>query len=269
MPHIPDESLDLLRRLLHFNPDKRITAADALRHSFVAAYVSCFSSVLIVALSRQFRFHNPKEEMSKGYDVVPQLSDDIQLTVDQYRKKLYEVNSPSPKDQCSNSLVCLLLCYQFIKLGEVSAPMPMATSSNSTQQTHASSTKPRDQSADQPTRHGASAYADQSDYDAYRKPTATKQYEPTRDVYPSHAQATIHETPKYRPNYAQEADDDDYPTTATNDYAPVQPQYNSRTAVYGGQLGRSNTYHGAQLRASSAKQRNPPQGAYVPYLVET
>ena len=29
--------------------------------------------------------------MSKGYDVVPQLSDDIQLTVDQYRKKLYEV----------------------------------------------------------------------------------------------------------------------------------------------------------------------------------
>jgi hypothetical protein len=29
--------------------------------------------------------------MTKGYDVVPQLSDDIQLTVDEYRKKLYEV----------------------------------------------------------------------------------------------------------------------------------------------------------------------------------
>lgn len=36
-------------------------------------------------------FHNPKEEITKGYDVVPQLSDDIQLTVDEYRKKLYEV----------------------------------------------------------------------------------------------------------------------------------------------------------------------------------
>jgi mitogen-activated protein kinase 15 len=38
------------------------------------------------------RFHNPSEEITKGYDVVPQLSDDIQLTVDEYRKKLYEVN---------------------------------------------------------------------------------------------------------------------------------------------------------------------------------
>ena len=38
------------------------------------------------------RFHNPKEEITKGYDVVPQFSDDIQLTVDEYRKKLYEVS---------------------------------------------------------------------------------------------------------------------------------------------------------------------------------
>jgi hypothetical protein len=37
------------------------------------------------------RFQNSKEEITKGYDVVPQLSDDIQLTVDEYRKKLYEV----------------------------------------------------------------------------------------------------------------------------------------------------------------------------------
>ena len=37
------------------------------------------------------RFQNPKEEITKGYDVVPQLSDDIQLSVDAYRKKLYEV----------------------------------------------------------------------------------------------------------------------------------------------------------------------------------
>jgi mitogen-activated protein kinase 15 len=39
------------------------------------------------------RFHNASEEIVKGYDVVPQLSDDIQLTVDEYRKKLYEVKS--------------------------------------------------------------------------------------------------------------------------------------------------------------------------------
>lgn len=40
-----------------------------------------------------FSFHNSKEEITKGYDVTPQLSDDIQLTVDEYRRKLYEVKS--------------------------------------------------------------------------------------------------------------------------------------------------------------------------------
>ncbi|XP_025109824.1 extracellular signal-regulated kinase 2-like [Pomacea canaliculata] len=69
----PADGLDLLRRLLHFNPDKRITAEEALKHSFVS------------------RFHNPVEEISLHFDVVPPLSDDIQLTVDQYRSKLYEM----------------------------------------------------------------------------------------------------------------------------------------------------------------------------------
>lgn len=53
---------------------KRITADDALRHSYVA------------------RFHNVSEEIALNYDVVPPLSDDTQLTVDEYRSKLYEVN---------------------------------------------------------------------------------------------------------------------------------------------------------------------------------
>ena len=38
------------------------------------------------------RFHNPMEEKSIGYDVVPPLSDDVQLSVDEYRNKLYEVS---------------------------------------------------------------------------------------------------------------------------------------------------------------------------------
>jgi mitogen-activated protein kinase 15 len=42
IPNSTDESLDLLRRLLQFNPDKRITADDGLRHSFVLSYVSFF-----------------------------------------------------------------------------------------------------------------------------------------------------------------------------------------------------------------------------------
>ncbi|KAK7099898.1 extracellular signal-regulated kinase 2-like isoform X2 [Littorina saxatilis] len=69
----PAEGVDLMRRLLQFNPDKRITADEALRHPFVS------------------RFHNPAEELSLNFDVVPPLSDDVQLTVDQYRSKLYEM----------------------------------------------------------------------------------------------------------------------------------------------------------------------------------
>ena len=42
IPNASDEALDLLRRLLHFNPDKRITAEDGLRHSFVISYVLLF-----------------------------------------------------------------------------------------------------------------------------------------------------------------------------------------------------------------------------------
>ncbi|XP_060077453.1 extracellular signal-regulated kinase 2-like [Ylistrum balloti] len=73
LPEAPKEAIDLLRRLLHFNPDKRITADEGLRHPYVS------------------RFHNPSEEKSIDYDVVPPLSDDVQLTVDEYRNKLYEM----------------------------------------------------------------------------------------------------------------------------------------------------------------------------------
>ncbi|XP_052256197.1 mitogen-activated protein kinase 15-like isoform X2 [Dreissena polymorpha] len=72
-PDAPKDAIDLCRKLLQFNPDKRITADEALRHPYVG------------------RFHNPKEEISLNYDVVPPLADDVQLTVDEYRTKLYEM----------------------------------------------------------------------------------------------------------------------------------------------------------------------------------
>ena len=72
VPNITKESTDLLRRLLQFNPNKRITAEEALNHPYVS------------------NFHNLKEEISKGYDVVPQLNDNVRLTIDEYRNKLYQ-----------------------------------------------------------------------------------------------------------------------------------------------------------------------------------
>lgn len=73
LPDAPKDGIDLLKKLLLFNPDKRITADEALRHPYIS------------------RFHNAAEEVSLNYDVVPPLSDDVQLTVEEYRNKLYEM----------------------------------------------------------------------------------------------------------------------------------------------------------------------------------
>ena len=75
IPNAPPDGIDLLKKLLQFNPDKRLTAEQALKHPFVA------------------RFHNPEEEPCMDYDVIPALNDDVQLSVEEYRVKLYEVSA--------------------------------------------------------------------------------------------------------------------------------------------------------------------------------
>lgn len=72
-PSVPADALDLLKGLLVFNPDKRLTAEQALQHPYVA------------------RFHNPSKEPALNYDVVLPVDDDVQLSVVQYRNKLYEM----------------------------------------------------------------------------------------------------------------------------------------------------------------------------------
>ncbi|XP_009893786.1 PREDICTED: mitogen-activated protein kinase 15 [Charadrius vociferus] len=69
----PLPALDLLKKLLVFNPDKRLTAEEALQHPYVK------------------RFHCPAREPSLDYDVILPLGDDIQLSVGEYRNKLYEM----------------------------------------------------------------------------------------------------------------------------------------------------------------------------------
>ncbi|XP_064625084.1 extracellular signal-regulated kinase 2-like isoform X2 [Lineus longissimus] len=73
IPNAPDDAIDLLKKLVYFNPDKRITAEEALRHPYVA------------------RFHNKADEPSIDHEVVPPINDDVQLTVGEYRTKLYEM----------------------------------------------------------------------------------------------------------------------------------------------------------------------------------
>ncbi|KAK3875502.1 hypothetical protein Pcinc_019639 [Petrolisthes cinctipes] len=69
----PNDAIDLIEKLLLFSPDRRLTAEQALKHPYVA------------------RFHNSANEPCLEHAVVPCLRDDVQLSVDVYRNKLYEL----------------------------------------------------------------------------------------------------------------------------------------------------------------------------------
>ncbi|XP_062987352.1 mitogen-activated protein kinase 15 isoform X2 [Elgaria multicarinata webbii] len=69
----PPQALDLLKRLLVFNPEKRLTAEEALEHPYVR------------------RFRCPAKELALNYSVLLPLDDDVQLSVAEYRNKLYEM----------------------------------------------------------------------------------------------------------------------------------------------------------------------------------
>ncbi|XP_051467357.1 mitogen-activated protein kinase 15 isoform X2 [Apus apus] len=85
-PSAPPPALDLLKKLLVFDPGKRLSAEEALQHPYVR------------------RFHCPAQEPSLGHDVVLPLGDDVQLPVAQYRNQLYQMildkkSRDHPKEQ--------------------------------------------------------------------------------------------------------------------------------------------------------------------------
>lgn len=73
--NVPSDALDLINKLLIFNPHKRLTAEGALDHDYIS------------------RFHDPLQEVTMQCTVTIPLNDDIRLSVDDYRNKLYELMS--------------------------------------------------------------------------------------------------------------------------------------------------------------------------------
>jgi len=70
-PNADEDALDLLQKLLMFNPDKRITAEQSLEHPYVA------------------QFHVPEEEIVCEKSISIPINDDKKLTVAAYREELY------------------------------------------------------------------------------------------------------------------------------------------------------------------------------------
>lgn len=68
-------AISLINKLLVFNPNKRLTAEEALEHDYVAA------------------FHDPDQEIVLPRDIVIPFNDDVRLSVEDYRNKLYEIMS--------------------------------------------------------------------------------------------------------------------------------------------------------------------------------
>ncbi len=74
LPEYDQDALDLMHKLLRVNPDDRATADEAIKHDYVV------------------KFFNPDvEDKVRKRVVLPPLDDDTQLSIDEYRGKLYEI----------------------------------------------------------------------------------------------------------------------------------------------------------------------------------
>merc|ERR1719178_367555 len=80
-PSASVEALDLLRLCLNFNPSKRISAKDALRHPYVV------------------QFHNPDDEFDCDRTIRIPIDDNTKLTVQDYRERLYNEVLKKKKEQ--------------------------------------------------------------------------------------------------------------------------------------------------------------------------
>lgn len=68
----PIEAIDLIRKMLHFNQQKRISIVDALKHTYLS------------------QFSNPKEEFASKRSINLPISDNRKLNLKQYKQLIYQ-----------------------------------------------------------------------------------------------------------------------------------------------------------------------------------
>lgn len=84
-PKASSDALDLLQKLLHFNPTKRISADEACKHPYVGV------------------FHNPNDEPVEPKPVIIDLDEPgVKYSVNEYRERLYlEIKKKSKSESSS------------------------------------------------------------------------------------------------------------------------------------------------------------------------
>lgn len=98
----PNDAKQLINALLVLDSSKRLTAKQALGHKYVEKYIQefedAFFSISKFSITKfNYRFRNTSHELELTVDVVPPFRDDIQLSVSEYRSKLYEIMSMNEK----------------------------------------------------------------------------------------------------------------------------------------------------------------------------
>eukprot|EP00117_Sycon_ciliatum_P013482 scpid29654/ scgid14130/ Putative serine/threonine-protein kinase C05D10.2 len=86
LPGAKADAIDLVTQLLSWSPKRRFAAEDVLSHRYVQ------------------QFHRPEKELSMSYDIVPALDDDVMLTTENYRRKIYECIRSKRKRICTRRL---------------------------------------------------------------------------------------------------------------------------------------------------------------------
>ncbi len=68
----PTDAISLITRMLEFNPAKRLTACQILKHPYLS------------------KFHCPKDEYEAPKIIYPPISDNKKLNLKQYRQLIYD-----------------------------------------------------------------------------------------------------------------------------------------------------------------------------------
>eukprot|EP00922_Rhytidocystis_sp_ex-Travisia-forbesii_P014829 GHVS01022180.1.p1 GENE.GHVS01022180.1~~GHVS01022180.1.p1 ORF type:complete len:475 (+),score=44.78 GHVS01022180.1:595-2019(+) len=80
-PNAPSQAIDMLRLLLQFNPNKRLSADEALKHPYVS------------------QFHNPEDEPVCQRIISIPIDDNTKFSIEEYREKVYSEVIRKKRDQ--------------------------------------------------------------------------------------------------------------------------------------------------------------------------